>query len=104
MGEATQINSVELGTFIDVASWVFNPSEYKVEVSTDNKVFKQVYSKAYEPVVESTPVGPDYLTATFDKVDARFVKVTAKYLRAQPSWAGGAGKPASLFIDEIIIN
>lgn len=104
LGEATQINSVELGTFIDVASWVFNPSEYKVEVSTDNKVFKQVYSKAYEPVVESTPVGPDYLTATFDKVDARFVKVTAKYLRAQPSWAGGAGKPASLFIDEIIIN
>ena len=102
--QPTAISSIELGIFIDVASWIFNPSEYVIEISNDNKTFTQVYSEKFEPVVESTPVGSKYLMAKLENVEARFVRVTAKYLRSQPSWAGGAGKPASIFIDEIVIK
>lgn len=100
----TVINSVELGTFIDVASWIFNPSEYKIEVSDDNQTFIEVYQKQFEPVAESIPIGANYLTAKLGNVETRYVRVTAKYLRSQPSWAGGAGKAASMFVDEIIIK
>lgn len=102
--QPTAIRSIKLGTFIDVASWIFNPSEYVIEVSSDNKTFTQVYSEKFEPVVESTPVGAKYLMAKLENVEAQFIRITAKYLRSQPSWAGGAGKPASIFIDEIVIK
>ncbi|NDV78720.1 glycoside hydrolase family 20 protein [Dysgonomonas sp. 511] len=102
--ETTPISKVRMGTFVDVASWIFNVSEYSIYVSDDNKDFKQIYSKEFAPVEESQPVGPVYLDAEFSKVDTRYVKVVAKYLRSQPEWAGGAGKPASIFIDEIQVN
>ncbi|WP_101688947.1 glycoside hydrolase family 20 protein [Dysgonomonas massiliensis] len=103
LGEITDFSSVVIGTFIDVASWIFNPSEFTVEISNDNASFTKVFSQEYAPVDESHKIGPEYLNAKFDKVEARYVKVTAKYLRSQPSWAGGAGKAASLFVDEIQI-
>lgn len=102
--EATQISKVRIGTFIDTGSWIFNASELSIYVSDDNKIFKQIYNKLLEPIEANQPVGAVYLDASFDITTARFVKVEAKYLRSQPAWAGGAGKPAALFIDEIQIN
>lgn len=104
LGSATQISSVSIGYFVDVASWIFNPMEYLVEVSSDNNIFTQVYMIEKEPVEEGHAVGAVYITGEFTPVEARYVRVTAKHLKVQPSWAGGAGKPAALFIDEIKID
>lgn len=104
LGQSQAFSNVILGTFIDAASWIFNPSEFVVEVSDDNTTFKQVFSKQYNPIEEGHPVEAMYLEAKISEVKARYVRVTARALQSQPSWAGGAGKPGSLFIDEIKIN
>lgn len=98
------ISTVRLGIFIDVASWIFNVSEYSVSISIDDKVYKPVYTKEYLPVEENYRIGAEYLDAKFPQEKAKYVRIVAKYLRSQPSWAGGAGKPASIFVDEIQID
>ena len=42
--------------------------------------------------------------ASFDSLAARYVRVRARYLGENPSWHPAAGRPAWLFVDEIIVN
>lgn len=102
--ESLNFSSVLLGTFVDAASWIFNSSEYTIEVSNDNVTYQQIFTKQYEPIEEGRSVEAMYLKADFPSTNARYVRVTAKALQSQPSWADGAGKPAALFVDEIRIN
>ena len=42
--------------------------------------------------------------ASFDKIDAHFVKVFAKNIGVCPDWHQGAGGKAWLFVDELIVE
>lgn len=102
--EITDVSSVEAGVFVDTGSWIFNPSAISVEVSEDKTSFRHVFSENYEPVGQDVKSGAMNLVARFQSQKARYVRVTLNYLRSQPLWAGGAGKPASIFVDEIKIQ
>lgn len=102
--EEMNISSIKIGTFIDVASWIFGFEELTIETSIDNKNFAQVFSQKYEVVADGIKVGPSYEIAKFTEVKARFVKITAKRLKCQPEWAAGSKHAGHLFIDEISID
>lgn len=102
--EAQKISKVTLETFIDPASWIFSLEELIIETSVDNKNFSQVFSQKYPPVADGLHVGPSYEVAKFDETEARYVKITAKRLSAQPEWAAGAKHAGHLFIDEIKVD
>lgn len=102
--EAQPVSKITLGTFIDPASWIFNLEELIVETSMDNKNFTQVFSQKYPPVADGIHVGPSYVEAKFDETKAKFVKITAKRISAQPEWAAGPKHTGHLFIDEIKID
>lgn len=102
--EAQPVSKITLGTFIDPASWIFNLEELIVETSMDNKNFTQVFSQKYPPVADGIHVGPSSVEAKFDETKAKFVKITAKRISAQPEWAAGPKHTGHLFIDEIKID
>lgn len=104
MEETQRISKVTLGTFIDPASWIFNLEELIVETSMDNKSFTQVFSQKYPPIADGIHVGPSSKEAKFDEAEARYVKITAKRISAQPEWAAGPKHTGHLFIDEIKID
>lgn len=100
----SNISSVSLGTFIDPGNWVFNIEELIVEVSLNKKDYSQVFAKKYDVIDNSVTTGTIEEKAEFPTTSARFVKITAKYLRSQPDWATAPGKAGCFFIDEIVVE
>ena len=41
---------------------------------------------------------------TFDAMEARYVKIIAKNIKACPQWHPGAGGKAWIFVDEVLIG
>lgn len=103
LGAEQRISSVETGFLQNVGSWIFYPSEMVVEVSSNGKDFKllgRVRNKV--PDMEA-----GRLTQTLKvgkKAQARYVRVTARILEACPKGHAGEGKPAWLFVDEIVVE
>ena len=103
--EPTDVSEVIVGTFLEPSSWLFGATEYTVATSNDGKNFKTVFNQKY-PVLDKETKDKTILDlkANFTVVKARFVKVTLKPTKSMPNWHQGKGKPAYLFVDEIIIN
>ena len=100
----TEISELTIGTFIDLRSWVFGPTEILAAVSADGENFEQVFHQVYpEEEQQNKQREIRRLTASFEPIQARFVKITAKTIKSLPSWHNGAGKPGNLFVDEIEI-
>lgn len=99
-----EISKVRIRTFIDVLNWIAGATYYEVYVSSDNESFKKVYERDCDPLQEDTFGGQKYLEADFAPEKARYVKIVAKSLKSLPEWSSGSGKPAAMFVDEIIVN
>ncbi len=100
----TDISNVRLGTFIDLRSWVFPPTRLNIYTSKDNIDYTRVYHEVYaEETPESQPKGIRRIEASFEPVNARYIKIEAYTNDSLPEWHSGAGRPGNLFIDEIEI-
>ena len=102
--EATEISSMTLHTCVEKGDWVFDARGISVEVSDDNKTFKQVASETYPVMKETDPNQIYEHKLTFTPVKARYVKVKALSEKSLPAWHSGKGKPGYLFVDEIVLN
>ena len=64
--------------------------------------------KAVKNFYNQTEKNPAYeikiFSQKFEKLKARFIKITAKNVKVCPEWHQGRGGKAWLFIDEIIIK
>lgn len=103
LGEEKSFSKVSIGTLQDAGAWIFYPTEVVVEVSNDGKTFRQI-GKAKNKVA---PLKPERMTQelTVKKIaKARFVRITAKNLGTCPKGHAGEGKPAWLFVDEIMVE
>ena len=74
-----------------------------VKVSEDGQNFKEVATKVIPSLKQSDKDGIYSQEITFTPVKARYVEVIIKSDKL-PTWHGGAGNPAYLFVDEIIIQ
>ena len=103
--KADTYSSVTLGTFIEREDDVFGPSRIIISASENGTDYHQIAEQNFEP---AGPVGPercaaDY-TVTFKETSAQYFRVKAEPLAAIPSWHKHKGKPAYLFVDEIIVK
>lgn len=105
LGSPVEISKVTTGTFLGISSWIFGAKEYTVSISNDGVDFKPVFTMQYPEMKETDArdITMD-LVAEFPLTKARYVKVTAKPLDKIPSWHLGKGRPAFIFIDEIMIE
>jgi len=103
-GKPTKIARLELGFLRDVGVWVMLPAEVEFLVSDDGKTFRSVgLVKNDVDDRDSKPLVKDFSAKTGGS-SARFVRVRAKNYGKLPAWHPGAGNPAWLFADELIVE
>jgi hexosaminidase len=104
LGKPTPAKRLELGFLRDVGVWVMLPGSVEFMVSNDGKDFRSVATvKNDVDDRDPKPVVKDF-TATLDGSSVRFVRVRAKNYGKLPAWHPGAGNPAWLFTDELIVE
>jgi arylsulfatase A-like enzyme len=102
LGKEKSLSSLTVGTLQRQGDWVFLPQWIQLEVSGDGINYRKVGR-------QETPEVTDMLQTvdikmSLDNVKARFLKITAWNFGLCPPGHPGAGNPAWLFVDEIIIE
>ncbi|PRY02915.1 hexosaminidase [Pontibacter ummariensis] len=104
LGETKTISNITLGCLQHYRDWIFMPSSVRFEVSTDGKNFKEAKTvKNTVPLNEKKATIHDF-RVDFPVQKVRYVRVTARHLSSIPEGHNGAGQPAWLFADEIIVR
>ena len=105
LGEKKQINEVTVSSFTDMGAYIMGIESLNVAVSDDGTNFTSVAESKYdEPLQDDEKKAVRNLTVGFDKVETRYVKVSAYGFNALPAWHSGAGSRPFLFVDEIEVK
>ena len=102
--EVRTVRHVTAGFLQDVRSWIWLPVGVTVEVSSDGDTFQEVARIRHDLPGDRRGVFVRDLGATFDPVEARFVRVRARSYGTIPDWHPGRGDGAFIFVDEIAIE
>lgn len=97
-------SNVEIGYFVNKPSQIFNPLSLTVSVSEDGEEYRQVAHVCYQPEGEADPDGLKSVAVSFEQTSAAYLKVSAECLSKVPEWHHYAGRKASLYIDEVIVQ
>jgi predicted alpha-1,2-mannosidase len=104
LGKSEKISKLTTGFLQDINAWVFMPLSVEYLISDDGKTFKKV------GLAENTVAENDWNTQTkdftisFKPQNTRFIKMIGKNRGVCPAWHKGAGNPAWLFADEVVIE
>ncbi|GAB3920488.1 GH92 family glycosyl hydrolase [Mucilaginibacter myungsuensis] len=103
LGASKNVKSVSLSTLQDAGSWIVFPKYMMVQVSDDNKAWRDIGKVDTKIDIDE----PGAKTQEFVKelnVKARYIKITAKQYGALPDWHESKGNPSYIFADEIGVN
>ena len=103
LGKATRMHSISVGFLEDQKSWIFLPLSVEILTSSDGKEFTN--QKKLKYMTEKSPqmvIIKDF-KATFEGVSSRYLRIRAKNIGQCPPWHPGAGNPAWMFADEIMV-
>ncbi len=100
--QPTAIQSVGVNALVSTADWVFRPTSIIVSTSTDGENFAVVKEEKIALASDNIFEIERY-DVSFDRAEARYVRVELTSLRNIPDWHPAKGKPAFLFVDEITI-
>ena len=102
--EATEIKTVKFDTSVDKSDWVFDIRGIKISVSDDGENYKVLLDREHPSLTDEDP--NIIYNHTFDlaPTTTRFVKIKALVEHSIPAWHPAIGKPAFIFIDELIIE
>ncbi|MES2006427.1 MAG: family 20 glycosylhydrolase [Bacteroidota bacterium] len=104
MGTVKEISTILLGCFQNYGDWIFFPSSVSFETSEDGKQFIAAGTVKTDISPETRGGMVKDFKVKLPVTKARFVRVTAKVIEACPPGHPGAGKPAWLFADEIVVE
>jgi predicted alpha-1,2-mannosidase len=104
LGKSQSIQSISMGFLQDIDSWIFMPQQVDFFTSADAQNWRLV-GKIGTPVeaTDPEPKTADFRAET-DGAKARYIKVVAHNIGQCPDWHKGAGDPAWIFADEIVIE
>ncbi|MOA05067.1 F5/8 type C domain protein [compost metagenome] len=102
LGAEREIKSISLGCLQNYSDWIFLPQEVKFEVSVDGKNFKEAKVIANNISVYEKSTLKSF-KAELLKQKVRYVRVSAKNGVCPPNHPG-VGKPAWIFVDELVVE
>ncbi len=104
MEKPTTIETVDLRFLESNHSWIFLPKEVKIFTSADGVQFVE-FATVKNPL-QTTDSNRGIVKYQFKKKckQARFIKITANCFTECPTWHPGNGKPAWVFMDEVLIK
>lgn len=100
----TNLKSVAIGVLNKKGSWIFLPDEIIVLASLDGSNYKEIGRTTTENISKFEKSGRAEIKIGITPVKTKFLKVIAKNIGVCPAGHSGEGKPAWLFVDEIIIE
>ncbi len=104
LGETKKVRKIGSG-YYQLAFWLLIlPTEVEYFVSDDGKKFERVAQVKNTLPIDQYKGYIREFNATFDAKDARYIKVIAHTLGNTPGWHPGAGRPARIQIDEIVVE
>ena len=102
LGKSESVSNIMIHVLSSGGSRVHPPRELEVFTSTDGNEFTtQGISIEFKP--EGTE-SAGWMKVNFNPTNTRYVKVVAKNYTKIPEGKSGAGDPALMFVDEIVIN
>jgi hexosaminidase len=96
------INKVQVHALSRGGSRVYPPVELQVQTSADGNNYSSAGSTTQFEQDANEPSGN--MKVTFNATNARYVKVIAKNYQKIPEGKTGAGDPALMLIDEIVVE
>jgi hypothetical protein len=104
LGEVKQVRRIE-SAYFQYGYWLrLFPANVEYFISADGKKFKPVGNIANTlPIDQYGGQQRDFI-AEFDPQSARYIKIIAHTIGNTPGWHPGAGRPANMLIDEIVVE
>ncbi len=104
LGKSQPVNCVSARFLEDQNSWIFLPASVEYAIAVKPGEFKTIAVVKNELIAGQDEPNIKVMSQKFDKLNGRFIKVTAKNIGKCPEWHVGAGDKAWIFIDEITIE
>lgn len=105
LGEETEIKFLSTSWLQDVRSWIFLPDTISYWGSDDNQDWTLIGESNPQFDPQATGVNVQEFSFNLDSpVKLRYLKVMSKSFVTCPNWHPGAGGPAWIFTDEIIVK
>ena len=103
LGKEEKISTVTVHTLHQKSSWIWRPLTAEVHTSTDGSKYEFAgLTDDFNVTIKGLEKGK--MKLSFEKKEARFVKIIVKCWEEIPAGEPGAGKRPWLFIDEIELN
>jgi hypothetical protein len=104
LGEVTDITLISARFLQMNRVWIFLPQKLIFSASEDGSDFEEIEIIDHQIPTEAEGAIPADFNVTPDELRARYIKVTAKTIGTCPEWHIGAGEPAWMFVDEIVVE
>jgi hypothetical protein len=104
MGSEKSLRRFGAGFLQDTRAWILMPKDVTFYVSTDNINFTEVAKIDHNVADRDMNPQTHDLEKEVSPVKARYVKVKATNYGDLPGWHLGAGYPAYIFVDELILE
>ena len=102
--QVEKINAIEMRCLQDIKNYIFLPNQISFEISEDDVIYFSFRSDHSEQSQDKA----SFLIKNYSfpiEVPGRYIKIKIENVRDVPDWyKAGAGAPAWLFVDEIIIR
>ena len=102
LGEVKDVGSIALGCLQKYVDWIFMPEKVVFETSVNGRKYKQV-GEVLNPLAPGEAEKIYDFKVSIEALKARFIRVRA-VCTVCPEGHNGAGKPAWIFADEIIVE
>jgi uncharacterized membrane protein len=104
-GSPKVLQEISLSTLTSVALEAFPPMEVTVVRIDANGTEKLISKVVPEAAAPKSKIGRTLITCPINDTEPiQRVRITARPISRMPAWHSKAGKPAWLFVDEILIN
>ncbi len=104
MGTAITASSISIGCLQNYGSWIFFPQSVRFEVSEDGQNFREVKTVQNTVPAAPNPTQLQDFKVQFAEQKIRSIRITAKSLGVCPEGHPGAGQPAWIFVDEVVVE
>ncbi|TVQ08305.1 MAG: beta-N-acetylhexosaminidase [Bacteroidetes bacterium] len=104
LGQTTSITSVSVDALHNYASWIFLPQWVSFEVSSDGEEFRLLEKVDNTFDIQDTRRNIRIYSTQTAAEEVRYVRVTVKSQGVCPPGHSGEGKPAWLFVSEIVVD
>jgi sialidase-1 len=103
-GKEENISKITASMLVDPGSWIFQPQSIELWSSSDGATFEKMGEKQLKALTENSASGLNFFDLEVPTFQSKFIKVVLKNIPQIPDWHPGAGTPAWLFVDEILID